>query len=416
MNRKQISIIDSNDEYLLRFISENVHEAINISQDGRVKFANRKVLELFGCTLDELTSRPFVDFIHPDDRDMVYERYQKRLKGEEITSYPYRIIDKEGNVKYMEMKGAVVLWNGRPATLNFVMDITARLQAEEELRKSEKRFFDIINFLPDATFAIDNKGTVIAWNKSIEELTGVPASHMLGQKDYLYAVPFYGKARPMLIDLIFCPFKKYETLYPRFRREKDILFAETIVTMNGSELCLWCKASAIYDENNARIGAIESLRDITEPKRAREELNIKTKNLEELNTALKVLLSHREQDKKEIEEKFIMNMNKLIIPYVEKLKISKSDSEKSNYIEILEKNLEEITSSFVMNIGSQSTGCTPREVEIAQLVKTGKTSKEIADILNISVNTVNVCRGRIRKKLGLNKEKTNLRLHLSSFQ
>ena len=104
-----------------------------------------------------------------------------------------------------------------------------------DLRESEKRLSDIINFLPDATFAIDSEGKVIAWNHAIVELTGVPAQDMLGRGDHEYAIPFYGHRRPMLIDLIFEPEERIAAHYTGIIRDKDVLIAETGMSSSPGE-------------------------------------------------------------------------------------------------------------------------------------------------------------------------------------
>ncbi|HSQ92696.1 MAG TPA: response regulator, partial [Methanoregula sp.] len=108
-----------------------------------------------------------------------------------------------------------------------IRQAVARRQMEHSLVESEKRLSDIINFLPDATFAIDHAGTVIAWNRAIEEMTGVPAAGMLGKGDFEYAIPFYGSRRKILIDLIFEPDDVVSAHYAHIMRKKDILIADT---------------------------------------------------------------------------------------------------------------------------------------------------------------------------------------------
>jgi PAS domain S-box-containing protein len=134
-----------------------------------------------------------------------------------------------------------------------------------EFTKSERRFYEITNALPDATFAINCQGNVIAWNHAIEEMTGVPKVEMLGKAGYEYAVPFYGTRQKMLIDLIF---EKEEELkngsYKKIRREGEDIIAETDVAfIRGRPVVLWMKATPLFDEDHAIIGAIETIRDIT---------------------------------------------------------------------------------------------------------------------------------------------------------
>jgi PAS domain S-box-containing protein len=118
-----------------RLVIENANDAILVAQDGMLKFGNPKAREMTGYTNDELTSRPFVEFIHPDDREMVFERHLKRLEGEKIPGvYAFRFIDKHGNIGWVEISAALTTWEGRPATLNFLKDISERKQAEQHIR------------------------------------------------------------------------------------------------------------------------------------------------------------------------------------------------------------------------------------------------------------------------------------------
>jgi PAS domain S-box-containing protein len=148
-----------------------------------------------------------------------------------------------------------------------------RKQAEQRLQDSEKRLADIINFLPDATFAIDRSGHVIAWNRAIENMTGIAAADMLGKGENEYAIPFYGTRRPILIDLIFEPDNTIQKSYAHIIHEKGTLIAETSLPRpKGRAVVLMGQASPLYNGEGELVGAIESIRDITELKTAEEEL------------------------------------------------------------------------------------------------------------------------------------------------
>jgi PAS domain S-box-containing protein len=152
---------------------------------------------------------------------------------------------------------------------------TAILQrsAEASIRDHERREADIINFLPDATFAIDRAGRVISWNRAIEEMTGIPASQMLGKGDHEYAIPFYGMRRPILIDLIYESDEVIAGKYSHIIHEKNVLIADTSLPQpKGKPLTLMGKASPLYNRQGEIIGAIESIRDITQMKNAEERV------------------------------------------------------------------------------------------------------------------------------------------------
>ena len=150
-----------------------------------------------------------------------------------------------------------------------------RRQALYAVKDSERRLSDIINFLPDATFAIDTGGRVIAWNKAIEEMTGVSAAEMMGKDDYAYAVPFYGDRCPILIDMVSLSDEELlQHHYSVANKEGDTLVAETSFPHpRDMPKTLFCKASLLYDKNGSIAGAIESIRDITESKRIEKSLH-----------------------------------------------------------------------------------------------------------------------------------------------
>lgn len=160
-----------------------------------------------------------------------------------------------------------------------ISDLERSLKKLRKFEKTEDSGFQskeleiVFDHLPDATFVINCKGKVIAWNPAIEKMTGVKATQIIGKNNYEYSIPFYGTRRPILIDLIF---KMEEEIrkhhYNKIRKNRTALTAETILTKNGENIHLWCKASPIYDIDGKLIGAIESIRDITDIKREEKEL------------------------------------------------------------------------------------------------------------------------------------------------
>jgi len=154
-----------------------------------------------------------------------------------------------------------------------IRQATARRQAEISLVESEKRLAEIIDFLPDATFAINRDGIIIAWNRAIEEMTGLSAEAMLGKGDHEYALPFYGTRRPILIDLIFSPEHEVEHYYSSILRAGATITAETnLPHPRGNQITVLAKAGPLYNRQGELAGAIEAIRDITERKKADDEL------------------------------------------------------------------------------------------------------------------------------------------------
>jgi PAS domain S-box-containing protein len=146
------------------------------------------------------------------------------------------------------------------------------------------------------------------------------------------------------------------------------------------------------------------------------ELERKTENLEEMNAALRILLKKREDDRVELEEKMLSNVKQLIEPYIAKLKQSSLNERQKTYLKIIQTNVDDIISPFARKLSSVYFKLTPKEIQIADLIKQGKTNKEIAEALSSALKTIEFHRANIRKKFGLRKSKANLRTHLLSLQ
>jgi PAS domain S-box-containing protein len=209
------------------------------------------------------------------------------LWGQDVRDRFLGILNKEGKVRDLEFqfrnKSGVLMTTSlsaesieiedEPCVLVIANDITERKRAEEELRESRQKLSDIINFLPDATLVIDRDGKVIAWNKALEEMTGVEAADMLGKGNYEYALPFYGERRPILIDLVLKRREKYEKRYMGMERRDSGLLGEAYMpALRGGEVYLFGTASSLRDLKGNIYGAIESIRDVTRRRRSEEAL------------------------------------------------------------------------------------------------------------------------------------------------
>ncbi|MDR2549819.1 MAG: PAS domain S-box protein [Desulfobulbus sp.] len=161
------------------------------------------------------------------------------------------------------------------AIASHIGEALLRKQAESQLEEERSRLTDIIEFLPDATFAIDHQGQVIIWNKAIEKMTGLSAADMVGRGNYAYTIPFYGKARPQLIDMILENHENIDALYPNIVREGQTLTTEVFCNALHEEdggAWVFVKASPLHDQSGRIVGAIASIRDITDRKFTEEKL------------------------------------------------------------------------------------------------------------------------------------------------
>ena len=245
--------------------------------EGRISMVSPVAVIMFGYTPEETgIGRMVTDFIAPDDRDRALSNIALKLQGTITGPSEYRGLRMDGSVFDIEVNSDFIRGaDGQPNGMVLVVrDITARKIAEEALRASRKQLTDIIEFLPDATLAIDKEKRVIIWNKAIETMTGIPAARMIGKGDHVYTIPFYGVARPQLMDLIFEDHEEIAARYPHIIHEADTLMTEAFCNALYSNKGAWifAKATPLRDEAGNIIGAIESIRDITKLKNAQVEL------------------------------------------------------------------------------------------------------------------------------------------------
>jgi PAS domain S-box-containing protein len=278
------------------------------------------------------------------------------------------------------------------------------------LVKSEARYRAVVQdqtelicrFRPDETLTFVNDAYCRYFGKKPEELLGHKFLPLIPEENH----------------------KQVQKHFTSFSLENPVAEQEhRVIATNGD--IRWQKwiNRAIFDSN----GAIEEFqsvgRDVTERKKAEEalkekeaQLKAKADSLEEVNTALRVLLKRRDNDKEELEAKVLSNVKDLILPYIERLKKSPLKDDQKSCVDILESNLTDIVSPFSYRLSSKYLGLTPTEIRVANLIKEDKTTKEIAEFMRLSKKTVETHRDHIRRKLGIKHKKVNLRTYLSTLQ
>lgn len=238
----------------------------------------------------ELDIRHWLELLHPEDRAQAAAVLAACETGAtKDFSIEFRMATAEGDWKWIRSSGQVIDWDaaGKPRRLvGTHMDIEESKEAEEALRIANSKLESIIDFLPDATFVVDESGRVIAWNHAIERMSGVAKADILGKADRSYAEAFYGTRRPMLIDLILQNrADEGPSFYQAFERDGEMLTAEGVTpeVYGGKGAYIWAVALPLRDSRGNVIGAIECVRDITESKRAENALR---QNEERLRLAL----------------------------------------------------------------------------------------------------------------------------------
>jgi PAS domain S-box-containing protein len=174
--RAQDALRGSEERY--RAVVENAHMAIVIIQHGEFVFANPMMAGILGCSLENLIGRPFLDVVHPDDRSEVIDMHQKRLRGEPMpASYEGRVVRKDGSVRWLEVSGVPIEWEGRPAALDFALDITERKRTHEKIIRQA----GLLQTVSDAIIATDKDFNITSWNKAAERTYGFTEAEVLGR-------------------------------------------------------------------------------------------------------------------------------------------------------------------------------------------------------------------------------------------
>jgi DNA-binding CsgD family transcriptional regulator len=292
-----------------------------------------------------------------------------------------------------------------------------RKDIEESLRATEEFTNVVFNSLSANIAVLEENGVIIATNKSwrryAEEngMTSNPDCIGFNYLDICDATEGEDAEKAHEISagirkVIAGELIEFTTHYPCHSPKKKSWYYVRAVRLSGSGPL---RVVVSHEDVTAIKLAEEALRE-------RElELELQTRKLEETNTALRVLLKAREEDKRELEEKVLANVKELITPYLKDLKNAGLDTRQKAHLEIIESNLNDIISPFLHHLSSKYLNFTPREIQVATLVKEGKASKEIAEMLNLSMNAVDFHRKNIREKLGLKNKKANLRTHLLSL-
>jgi PAS domain S-box-containing protein len=283
-----------------------------------------------------------------------------------------------------------------------------RKLADAALKDSEIRYRTIFENTGTATIIADEHALISLANRQFEGLSGYSRSEIEGKKCWTEFV----------FEEDLTVMKKFTEQRERSSKKTAQSYEFRIASRLGDISHVSGTISAIPSTNLS----VLSFLDITERKLAEEslqkreaELKAKSEGLAEANTALKVLLKHREEDKASLEEQVLANVKKLIYPYLSELKHTKLNNAQMAYLETIEEHLRDIVSPFLRTLSSSYLNLTPRELEIAALVKDGKTTKEITDLLNISTTAVDFHRKNLRSKFGIKHKRTNLRSYLASL-
>ncbi len=277
--RKRMEEARTQSDARYRAVFENAKDAIFVMKGDSFVDCNARSLEMFRCRREEIVGRsPFSHspVLQPDGSDSA-ESARKRIRlalAEQPQSFDWQHKRSDGEVFDAEINLNRLVVGDEVFLQAIVRDVTERKKAEDALRNSQRYLQDILSYLPDATMVVDADGRVVIWNRAMEELTGMASIEVVGKGDYCYALPFYGAPRPILVDLALRQTdSSIEKLYPLVKRQGETLFTEVYTTAFRREgAYLWAKAKPLRDSDGTLIGAIETVRDVTEQKKAERQI------------------------------------------------------------------------------------------------------------------------------------------------
>ena len=397
---------DSDEKW--RALIDNTDDIIQVLDlDGNILYMNRAFPSQ---NLEDVIGKPAFEFLVPETHTEVRQALENLRSGVGPQTIVMNVALKNSETALFETKWVPMTKEG---SLNKIIavsrDITSRKQAEAAMQSS---LYNLENIVTKRTRLLVERIKELKCLLSISKLFDRP--------DITLEVTL--KA---VVDLIASSCQNPSITCVRIILEDTEVLTINFIETQWKQTCdviLYEKQigrlEVCYLESKPEIDAsllesiAETLSHIIARKRMGEELKSKARSLEELNMALNTILNQRNQDRAEYENRLVENTNSLILPFLDQLSEITQDEHQLALIDSIRENLNEVASSFAHSLTSKNFNLSPAEIRVANFVKMGKSSREIADILKISIKTVKNHRHKIREKLGINKRSTNLRTFL----
>jgi PAS domain S-box-containing protein len=401
--RVEEALLESEERFRTAFEDAATGIAL-MANDGYFMQVNQTLCRILGYSEEELLGKTWVEITEPDDRDGCFD-WLKRVKAGEQSAYEKRFIHKLGHSVWVMVSSSLVRDSQDRIRyyISLFQDITPRKQVEEALRQREERYREFVEGTDNLVTQVDSRGIFTFVNHTARKVFGLAPGACVGRSAFDFIHPDDREET-----------RKAFTGWVR-NKVSNVTFENRQVSRSGEVSHMLWTINFNYDDQG-EISNINSIaRDITEHKQMEKELRENTQHLEKVNKALKSMLDHREVEKRAVEESMLINLKKFVFPYLEKMEEIKCGSECETYQNIIKTNLKDLVAPISKNLSSKYLDFTPTEIKISDLIRLGKRTKEISNILNMAPSSVSWYRKNIRKKLGLLNTKTNLGTYLNSL-
>jgi PAS domain S-box-containing protein len=427
-NQAKNKLIGNDKKY--RLLAGKITEVIWALDLSKFQFdyVSPLVEQIVGYAPEELVGAPLERFVRPDSmesiKELFHQRYQKKFSHPctKPQTLDIGVYHKSGKTIWLEVSARFYRNHHDKAVgiVGVARDCTKRKLAEEILRQREERYRTILSNIREGYCEVDLSGNLLFCNKAFCKITGYSQAELWGRN--------------------YSRFMKEDEAKGIFHIFNKVLLSETpaksidyqVITRNGERQYLKISVSLLNDLDGRPMGFCGIIRNITEQKQIEEKLRRTYDELEnqvdertadlkksqqelrDANTTLKVLLEKKDENKTILEKTVVSNVKELVMPIISKLAQSNLNEKQRTYLGLLSENLNQITKPFLRKSPFQYANLTPTEVQIASMIKCGKTTKEISALMNIGISTVDFHRNNIRKKLDLKKKKVNLQIFLRS--
>jgi PAS domain S-box-containing protein len=376
---------------------------------GRViSWISDPMCEMLGYSADELIGQSVrIAYESDEEFERVGRVKYSEIQKQGVGAVETRLKRKDGSViDVLLCSSATDTADLTQGTIFTALDITERKQAEQQQRESEQRYRSLFK---------NNHSVMLLIDPVSAEIVDANSA----------ACSFYGWTQEEITSMKITDINMLsnEQVFQKMERTKSdehnhFFFRHRLASEEIRDVEVYSGPIRVHGKELL----YSIIHDISERKRAEEalrqresELTTKSQELEELNAALKVLLKRREEDKENLQENVLVNIKELILPYIEKLKNDHLSPQQTTLVSIIESNIKEIVSPFATKLSSKFLNLTPTELQVASLVKNGRSSNEIAELMHLSPNTILFHRYNLRRKLGLKQRKVNLRTYLKSL-